>query len=113
MSYPSYNITTIRELVDVATPENLPLLLADLCNFIILAKSQEEYNMTVNTNCFTWINDGETDLILTCINNDLSKDTIMENLPIGAVYDEVKNEIIVESPGFITDKVTIKLPDTI
>src|SRR5208283_2933923 len=116
MNPPTYHITTIKELVEVATDENISALLTDLKNFIIFAKNPEHFDGTVDISCFQWVDDGKSDVILDCKIDDWSaeaKETLITNLSAGVVYDETKNEITTNLSTASTDKLIYKLPDNI
>ncbi len=62
-----YRITTIKELVDTATPENIDFLLADLKNFVLMTKMTIDANIPTNNSCFIWVDDGKNDINVQCI----------------------------------------------
>lgn len=80
-------ITTIKELVDTATSENLANLIQDLYHFIILAKNTE---LSINYSKFVWVDDGKNDVILT--NTGISQEVLNE-IPEGFTYEEDSNQI--------------------
>ncbi len=60
-----YQISTIQNLVDIATDENIDCLLADLKNFIEITKNiQNTPGMSTTGACFEWIDDGKNDVIV-------------------------------------------------
>ncbi len=58
-----HKITTITDLLDVATPENIDRLFADLRHFLIETKGIREAHKELGwndiTDTFVWTDDGE------------------------------------------------------
>jgi hypothetical protein len=116
MEHKKYNIKTIQELVDVTTPENFGHLMKDLTNFIVLAKNLTSMGK-MDTGCFTWIDDGKSDVHMTIKfpenevwNEETKKDLVEQTGSIG-IYDEHTNEIKIDSFAGTSGKTKMKFPD--
>lgn len=72
--HPSYKITTIKELLDLVTMENVERLIPDIVNTLYytaqLKSSLEGY---YPGDGFTWIDDGETNMKLDILNNETNE----------------------------------------
>jgi hypothetical protein len=116
-----YKITTIKELVEVASVNNINNLMTDLRNFItIIKKFGPEAQIDAST--FNWIDDGEANLSIISnlpedeIWNDKTRDKFIESLSSITTYNKATNILTISneirSNDIIgTGKVTIKLPD--
>lgn len=80
-------ITTIKELVDVATEKNVENLMQDLFNFIMLAKNPD---FQVNSTKFVWVDDGKNDVFIPMV--EVPQD-FLNNLPEGFTYEKDLNQI--------------------
>lgn len=83
----TYTITTIKELVEVATEKNVENLMQDLFNFIILANNP---NFQVDSTKFVWVDDGKNDVFLSVV--EVPQD-FLNDLPEGFTYEKDLNQI--------------------
>lgn len=83
----TYTITTIKELVDVATEKNVENLMQDLFNFIMLAKNA---SVQFDDTKFVWVDDGKNDVFMSVV--DVPQD-FLNNLPEGFTYEKDLNQI--------------------
>lgn len=110
-SFPEYRITTIKELIDAATPENIDNLLTDLKHHILLS-----YNGTlIDPHIFKWVDDGQTDVHIKMKTwTPLEKEHFFskpseENLY--SVYSPHTNEVLLSPIDGIKGNIWMTLPD--
>lgn len=84
---PTYTITTIKELVDVATEKNVENLMQDLFNFIMFAKNP---NFQVDSTKFVWVDDCKNDVLILGV--EVTQD-FLNDLPEGFTYEKDLNQI--------------------
>jgi hypothetical protein len=83
----TYVITTIKELVDVATEKNVENLMQDLFNFIMFANNP---NFQADSTKFVWVDDGKNDVFVSGI--EMTQD-FLNDLPEGFIYEKDLNQI--------------------
>ena len=93
----AYSITTIKELVDVATTGNIKFLMTDLYKFIMTGKHLGD---GVRTDVFRWLDDGDNTLVIQMRVSETDepwtkeiKEEFIAGLSAEFIYNEATNEV--------------------
>ena len=65
MSYPSYNLRNVNDFISVVTADNIDNLLDNFKKYLMFVKTNQYSELiSLNKDCFTWIDDGKSEIII-------------------------------------------------